>query len=117
MGFVVRIRPWGTKSKLPFKSKHDIDVACHQLLAHRTARPVAASRARAVRVHAVAQPSHKKAPSKAPPSSSSGDAKAGAKAEAKPQARRSTPYNTWQAMARHASQSSATPSGFDESMM
>ncbi|KIZ03429.1 hypothetical protein MNEG_4527 [Monoraphidium neglectum] len=83
-------------------------------------RPAAgASRARVVQVNAVAQPKHKRAAGKAPQASSSSGAASKASGASKEESRkaRAAAYSTWQAMAKHASTSSATPSGFDESMM
>jgi hypothetical protein len=73
-------------------------------------------------VRAVAQPSHKvKAAQQAGGGAGAakpGDAgKAGAGAAAPDKKKRASQYTTWQAMAAHASNPSATPSGFDESMM
>lgn len=73
-----------------------------------------------MRVAAVAQPSvraRKGGQAQQQQPRASGDAKQGDAAGAKQ--RRAAQYSTWQAMAQHASSTttSATTSGFDESMM
>lgn len=87
---------------------------------------LAASRAqrtaRGARVAAVAKPSSARAAAKAAPQQQKPQQQAQQQppADAKAaQPRRAAQYSTWQAMAQHASAttSSATPCGFDESMM
>jgi hypothetical protein len=80
------------------------------------------SRARAVAVRAVAMPSSVRARAKQQPQQSQqqqAPPPPAAAGKQQQQQRRSGSgqYNTWQSMAQHASQASATPSGFDESMM
>jgi hypothetical protein len=79
-------------------------------------------RARAVRVVAVAKPTGKRSGGAAGASQSKSTASSSSTADkasaAKPnKQKRASQYTTWQAMAQHASNPSATPSGFDESMM